>query len=91
MTDPDPEVAYRTAGGNGDNTLHTEADCYGLREARGVLTVDPDVYGTWTWCKRCTGQYDPTKTGSADTSDNVSIADKLSDADSLEELREGEA
>lgn len=91
MTDPDPDVAYRTTGGNGDNTLHTEADCYGLREAREVKEIDPVAYPTWDWCLRCTGQYDVTETGSADTSDNVPIADKLMDADSLEELREGEA
>lgn len=93
--DLDHDRAWRTASGHADRVLHADPECPALNQAEteSITEADPDKYRPlWNWCKRCSDAPDNTDQGRAGEQNyGTKLASRLAAADSLDDLREGQA
>lgn len=87
-----PETAYRSENGTGDKILHVDEDCSALKVATGAVEVATNKHRPlWDWCQFCAGDLDGVEPAEQPIAEGEMLATKLRNADSLDELREGEA
>jgi hypothetical protein len=85
----EPTTAYRSASAHSNKVLHVDEECVTLDGAEVSEVVADHYRPHWDWCRRCAGDYDFAEAGAVGGSEEGKLSDRLKQADSLEELREG--